>query len=151
MCTVALAVVAAGAVVGAAGAYSQAAGQKQALEYNADYYNSQAKDSLVRGAQAEQRHRLQVAQAKGSQRAQMAANGQDLTQGSALRILADTDYLGEQDAEILRANADRERYGYQSRSNLALAGANAINPNLSAASSLLSSSGSVAKAWYASA
>jgi len=141
-------VAAAGAALGAAGAYSSAAGQQQAYRYNADYYGSQADDARARGAMAEQRHRLQVAQFKGSQRAQMAANGLDLTQGSALDILTDTDFLGERDAQIIRANAEREAYGYRSRQQMADFAANNINPAMSAASSLLGSAPTVAAAWY---
>lgn len=60
----------------------------------------------------EEKHRAQVRQMLGSQRATMAANGLDLSSGTALAITDQTAAFGETDAATIRYNAAREAWGY---------------------------------------
>ncbi len=151
MCTIPLAILAVsagGAGLQAYGSYQSAEGQKRAFKYNANVNELQAKDAERRGVETEQRQREQISRLKGTQRAQLAANGLDLTEGSALNILTDTDFLGERDIGVIRDNASREAAGFRSRGDLNRFGANATRPLLTGTTSLLSGAGSVAAQWY---
>lgn len=104
-------------VLGAAGQMQQASAQAAAAKYNsqvqqmnATLSERRARDAIERGAQEEQRKRMEVARIGGQQRAAMAANGVDLTFGSPLDTLVDTAVLGELDALTIRTNTYREAY-----------------------------------------
>ncbi len=80
----------AGAGLSAGSAYVQAQGQRSAAQYQASVARSnavlaghQASDTITQGQAAEGNQRLKTAQLKGAQRAQLAANGVDLGEGSA--------------------------------------------------------------------
>jgi hypothetical protein len=102
-------------------------------EMNATLSDRRAKDAVARGAQEEQRKRMQVAQLKGSQRAAMAANGVDLSFGSPLDTLVDTAVLGELDALNIRSNSYRESYDHQVDAVNQRAGATLANHNAASA------------------
>jgi hypothetical protein len=152
----------AGLVTSTTGAYNKSKTDKAAYEYQAQVQKNnaqlgewQAKDAIERGQQAENAHRMKVAQMKGSQRASMAARGLDLTEGSALNVLSDTDFMGDMDALVIRDNAAREAWGLREKAkgnkadSMLLQGrANAENPTMAATSSLLTGAGSVASSWY---
>lgn len=74
-----------------------------------------AVDAEQRGAEAEQQQRQRTQQVLGRQKAMMAANGLDISSGSAGDLLADTRRYGELDALTVRSNADREAYGYRAQ------------------------------------
>lgn len=147
----------------AVSAYTSAKNEQAALQAQAQVANNnallaqwQAEDATLRGEQAANTARLKGAQVKGAQRAAMAANGIDLSVGSAQRVLTDTDYITALDASQLQANAAREAWGYSmQRKQYTQQGAAAsdaagqINPWLAAGTSLLSSATSVAARWYA--
>lgn len=81
--------------------------------YNEAAANLQANDVLVRGAEGVRRQRAGVRQLIGAERASMAAQGQDLEDGSAADVQADAAYLGELDAITISQNAAREAWGYR--------------------------------------
>jgi len=151
-----------GAGYSATGAYTQAKNQQAALQAEAQVQQNnavlagwQADDSMARGEVAANQAMLKGGQVKGTQRAAMAANGIDLSVGSAQQVLNDTDYLTSIDAAQLRDNAAREAWGYRQqakgymdRSTAARNGAGSISPWLSAGNSLLTSATSVASRWY---
>lgn len=87
--------------------------QRQLADYNAEVAEMQANDALARGAEEEARHRVNVRRMVGSQRAGLAAQGVDISSGSALDIQADTAQMGELDALTIRANAAREAWGFK--------------------------------------
>jgi hypothetical protein len=146
------------------GAYQQSQAAKASMEYqsavarnNATTAEYQAQDAIKRGQLAETDQRRRTAMLKGTQTARLAANGLDISEGSALQILSDTDWMGEQDALTVRDNANREAWGYrvqgqnaQSNSDMLRSSANAQNPLLSGATSLMTnpSLGVVADKWY---
>lgn len=154
-----------GAGFSAVGAYNQAKGEKAALNAqaqtelnNVQLAQYQAEDAVARGGEEANRAQLRGAQMKGRQRAAMAANGVDLSYGSALEIITDTDYLSAIDVATIQQNAAREAWGYRVQGGQALdraralrEGAKQIKPWLSAGTSLLSSATSVASKWYSSA
>lgn len=145
------------------GSYQSSKANKAATAYqagvsanNAQIAQWQAQDALQRGATAEQQQRLRTAQLKGSQRARLAASGVALDYGSALNILEDTDYMGEQDALTVRNNAAKEAWAYRNQAAGALSDssmlqsrANAESPGLAGFSSLLTGAGLVASRWKA--
>lgn len=154
----------AGMTAGAAGAYKASAGaqagfeaQAQIAENNAMIAGWQAADAERRGVQKATATRIRTSQLKGSQRAAMAANGIDLSVGTAQQILTDTDQFGAIDANTIIDSAAREAWGYRTqganyRSDAALLRdrAEAESPWMAAGTSLLTSAGKVASGWYRS-
>lgn len=109
----------AAAGIAAYGAHEQASAQKKALNYqaqvaanNATIASQKRSDALQRGEIEAHNAMRQQAQLLGHQRAALAANGQDITQGSALDVLASTKFLGQQDVNTIQSNAAREAWGY---------------------------------------
>ena len=156
------------AVVGAAGsAYSanqQAKAQKESLNYqsqvaqnNAKVAEWQAQDAVTRGNAALETHQRKVAMLKGTQTASMAARGLDLSDGTPINILSDTDYFGKVDGNTITANAAREAWGYKVQGNNSVANSTlmdwqngGISPGRAAGMSLLGSATSAASMYYAS-
>jgi hypothetical protein len=87
--------------------------QAAQFEYNAEVADLQAQDALDRGADEESRFRSSVRGLIGSQRAAAAGNNVDVHVGSAVDVQADAAYLGELDAQQIKANAQRAAWGYR--------------------------------------
>jgi multidrug efflux pump subunit AcrA (membrane-fusion protein) len=154
----------AGMVMSAMSSYQQSKAQQASMDYQAEVAHNnaisaeyQAQDAIKRGEVAEADQRRRTAMMKGSQTARLAANGLDISEGSALNILSDTDWMGEQDALTVRDNASREAWAYrqqgansQSNSNMLSASADAQNPLFSGATSIMTNPalGTVASKWY---
>ena len=124
-------------------------------DLNAVAANRAADLALLTGERNVQRSQLQTAAIKGRQKANMAANGIDLSSGSALNTLTTTDLFGEIDANTLQADAIRSAWGhritatnYTNDAIMKRAGASGINPDAAGTASLLGSAGTVAKGWY---
>ena len=142
--------------------------QKQAADYNAQVANNNAiiasqqrSTTLQQGELEAQNAMRKQASIIGDQRAQMSANGIDLTQGSAQDILASTKFLGGIDVNTIQSNAARQAWGYsvqgmndKSAANLETWKANSINPAaigaMAAGTSILSSVGSAASSYASS-
>lgn len=153
---------AAGAATSAIGAYSSAKSQQIGLrgaadiaDINAEQAEKGGQQELLRGNALVAAATARAGQVKGSQRAAMAKNGIDLSDGNAAEVLASTDIMKETDANTITANAVRAAWGYRTQStnfkNEALskrAGADSINPALAGATSLLGSASQIAGSWY---
>jgi len=112
------------AAVGSAGmqaysTYAQANAQQQAAQYQAQLARNNAQTAayqrsaaLQQGMLQTQQAMLQQAQVESGQRATLAANGVDLSSGSALDQLAGTRLLGQQDVNTIQSNAARAAWGY---------------------------------------
>ena len=162
MGTMAVALFAAGTAVNSYAAYQQAQAQKNAAKYEAAIAQQnqrlaswQAQDARARGAIEEARYAREAGQLMGSQRAALAASGVDISSGSAADIQADTTRLADLDLAAIRANTEREAFGYQveardaqAASRLSRYGAQSIRPGLVAAGTLLGGSAQVADSWY---
>jgi len=143
-------------------AYAGAKASNAAMEYqaqiarnNASMDDWRAADAINRGQISEADQRMKTGQLKGRQRALMAARGIDLGEGSALDILTTTDLMGERDALTIRDNAVREAWGYTQQANNARGNADVYqyradsnSPLTAAASTVLTSGGTVASSWY---
>ena len=150
-----------GAAASAGGAYSSSKARKQAFNAqgqidlnNAQINEWQAQQAEAAGADQERTSRLHTQQVVGAGRAQMAANGVDLGTGSAAEVTATTKVVGEHDALAIRDNASRAAWGARTQAQYnkdtaaaAFSAADAINPTMAAAGSLLSSAGSVGQSW----
>lgn len=136
-----------GALISAAGTFSNAATKRDAARVNAAYAREQAADARDRGELAAQRHGREVSQLKGQQRANLAARGVILTEGSPMEILASTDRLAAIDAAKIRETAARESYAHLVDAANYEAEAAASNPFLSTAGSLLTSASGIADRW----
>ena len=118
----AVAVVAAVASAGlsAYSASQQAQAQKDQANYNSQVAANNAtidlqqrSSSLQQGDVEAQQAQMHQAQVLGAQRASLAANGVDLTTGSAQDLLTTTKFLGAQDVNTIQSNAARTAWGYQ--------------------------------------
>lgn len=82
-------------------------------EFNASVADLQAKDALAVGREEESSFRTQVRGLIGTERVAFASQNVDVRSGSAADVQADTAYLGELDAQRIRANAARQAWGLQ--------------------------------------
>lgn len=108
-----------GSLVTAAGAIQQGnaiqAQQKfnaQVQENNAVIFEARAEDALRRGKLEERRRRLVTDRVAGAQTAAFAASGVQVSTGSPLDVILSTVEQGELNAQIVRANAEREALGF---------------------------------------
>ena len=145
-------------------AKNAAQAERNAAEYNAQIANNNAiiaaqqrSTTLQQGEAEAHKSMRDQAQMIGAQRAQMAANGIDLTQGSAQDILASTKFLGGIDVNTIQSNAARQAWGYEvqgmndkNAATMETWKANSINPGqigaMAAGQSILSSVSSYAGA-----
>lgn len=151
-----------GAVSDAYSAYQQGkiarigyALQESTARRNQEVAGWNADDALKRGRWAQSVNRKKTKALQGTQRANMAASGVDLTQGSPLHILTDTDYMGALDDQQLADNAQQEASAYRLQAAgligdaaMAQMAGSAANPGGAAAGSLLTGATQVAQAWY---
>lgn len=95
-------------------AYEAEASFKQTMaNINADIAEMQAEDALRRGKLDVQRHRKNVKQFVGSQRAALAAQGIEVNDNTALELQTESEIYGEIDALTIKNNAYREAWGYK--------------------------------------
>ncbi|WP_313112568.1 hypothetical protein [Pseudescherichia sp.] len=116
MCDPATALAGASLAAGALSAVNQYQSGRQAAAVasaNAESAQAQAQDSINRGNAAADEARRRNRQALGTQIATAAANGADISTGSALDIFGDTAQFGELDALTTVNNAQREAYGFE--------------------------------------
>lgn len=146
----------------ALGAFMEASSQKDSLRFaaqiadiNAQAYERAAQGALLAGQREEQKSRMATANLRSTQTARLAANGVDLGEGSAARTLADTEVMGEIDANTIAANAVRSAWGYRTEAtnsrNEALmkrTAARSIKPLLAAGTTAITGATKVAGDWF---
>ena len=118
MCVAAAVLTAASGLFGAYSSIQQGNAQAAAYEAQANAANQnakiaawQAEDTLKRGAGEEKKLRERGGQFAATQLSQLAASGQQLS-GSALGVLQDTGMGLEQDADTLRLDFAKEKWGH---------------------------------------
>ncbi|QGP79999.1 virion core protein, T7 gp14 family [Sphingobium sp. CAP-1] len=109
---IAAGVAAAGTGYAALAANAQAKGAARQAEANAREASASAADALERGNQDQVRHYREVSARMGAQRAAMAANGLDVSFGSAADLVGDTALYGQEDASTIAENTNRDVRGY---------------------------------------
>lgn len=139
-----------GTVMDAYGQYQAGQANQKIAQRNAQISRMQAADAAFRGGEAEGRQRLATSMRMGEQTAQMATAGIDVGAGSALDVIGDTATFGEQDALTIRADAEREAWGYNQQAvGEEFAGREAARQGTQGAfSSLIGGAGTVADKWY---
>lgn len=147
--TVAAAVAVVGAGISAYGMVQQGKTAQQIANNNAKMAEYAAQDAQKRGEEDAMAAQRKAAALKSSQRVALAANGLDLSYGTAADLQDQTDFFGQADAATARTNASREAWrlragGEQDRAAGAAARSNA---NMQAAGTLISAAGSVASKW----
>lgn len=154
----------AGMGMSAYGAYSNSRNAKAAMGAQAQVNRNnaliagwQAEDAIKRGNKDAMRVKTRANRLKGAQRAGFGANGVDMTTGSALQILSDTEYFGELDATTAKDNAAKEAWalrnqamGFSAEAGLMQGRADAEKPLMAAGTSLLTSAGKVSSQWGSS-
>ncbi|MBP6464971.1 MAG: hypothetical protein KA324_13645 [Rubrivivax sp.] len=150
MCTptAVLGMSAAGAASQTVGSFYAAKSQRDQMRLQADMADVQARQALLAGEREQQRSRLATANLKSRQTVAMAANGVALDSGTPNAVLTSTDVMGEIDANTIEQNALAQAWGYRTQAGMDRARANAINPGMSAATTLLGSATQVASTWY---
>lgn len=100
--------------------YSKLKAQKDALnnqadiaEYNATLADMQARSSIDSGRNAVTDYQRNVGAFKSSQINGLAENGIDVSQGSAIDILASTEMMAQADIDNIKYNAALESWGHQ--------------------------------------
>jgi hypothetical protein len=115
MCTIAAAIGAVGAVgslMQGQAAKSAAMAQASANEQNARIADEQARDAVRRGAYEELKFRRQAAILQGQQRSMLAASGVEVDTGSPLAIQDASRREADQDAAVIRFDAEREAWAH---------------------------------------
>lgn len=148
---VAAAVAVVGAGISAYGMVQQGKTAQQIANNNAKMAEYAAQDAQKRGEEDAMAAQRRAAALKSSQRVALAANGLDLSYGTAADLQDQVDFFGQADAATARTNASREAWrlragGAQEQAAGAAARSNA---NMQVAGTLLSTAGSVASKWYA--
>jgi len=140
------------------GAYSQKTPYNAAAdtaETNARIAELRVQSQLKSSDREEQKHRLATANLKDTQRTALAANGVDLGEDNAARILAGTDVMDEIDALTIHkatigaaGDTRMERVNYENDARKARNTARGVNPSSAAFTCLLGSATEIAGKWY---
>lgn len=91
--------------------------QAQVARENAKIAEQNAATERQQGIEEARLQRIKTAQTIGSQKTAMAANGIDITQGTALDVIEDTATMGELDALQTRYNYERKALAYEATAN----------------------------------
>jgi hypothetical protein len=102
-----------GTAVGAIGASQQAHAAAAVADQNRKTTLNQAHDSLLNTNLEAQRRYREIAQTQGAQQAAMAANGVDLSFGSALDVQRDTAMIGAEDVGQIYKGGNERTKGYE--------------------------------------
>lgn len=100
-------------IIGGIAAQGQANYEAGIASNNAIYAQRAATQAQAAGDKAYVQQQQGLAQAKGQQIAAMAANGVDLSSGSALDVQKDTSVLGAADGQNVRDQTAQRVQGYQ--------------------------------------
>ena len=134
--------------------------QAQVAKENAKIAEQNAATERQQGIEEARLQRMKTIQAVGSQKTAMAANGVDITQGTALDVIEDTATMGELDALQTRYNYERKALSYEATANNftnqanldIIAGQNArtagVYNSLSTGLAGLTKTGDVASKWF---
>lgn len=89
-------------------AYGTAQAQNRAAKANAAALNKQADDEIAAARTEEAKYRAKVKALIGSQKANYAASGVDISSGTAQEIFEETQAIGNADAMTIRSNAQKK-------------------------------------------
>lgn len=138
------------AVMGAASNIQQGKARAIEGEYNAQIAEIRAQDAIEQGDVNLAKHRRQVAAVKGRQVASAAAQGVDVSTGSAANIIEETMILGELDAQVIRRNAEMTAAGLSSQADMSRFGGQSArrNSNIAAGATLIGGAAKTYAQYY---
>jgi hypothetical protein len=134
--------------------------QAEVNKRNAEVAQQNADQKRQEGIEESRMQRIKTLQRIGAQQAAMAANGIDISSGTALDTVEDTAAMGELDALTTRYNAETQAQAYENQANNfsnqanldVFAGANAYQASkinaIGVAGQGMAQMGSVASNWY---
>lgn len=134
--------------------------QAEVNKRNAEVAQQNADQKRQEGIEESRMQRIKTLQRIGAQQAAMAANGIDISSGTALDTVEDTAAMGELDALTTRYNAETQAQAYENQANNfsnqanldVFAGANAYQASkinaIGIAGQGMAQAGSVASNWY---
>jgi len=137
----------AGATSKTVGSYYSALGDKRALQLQSQMADRNALHAASAGEEQASNVLQRGAQMMSTQRANMAANGVDLTEGSPAAVVASTDVMRQIDANTTINNAMQEAFGYRAEATTKRAAADAISPGMAAATTLIDQASKVASQY----
>lgn len=105
-------VAAIGQGISAYSAHQQGVYEARVARQNARFEQDRARDAQERGLEEARRYQRQLGQEMGAQNAALAANGIDITFGSAFDIRGDTAVAGREDVQTIYRNTEREVQGF---------------------------------------
>lgn len=129
----------------ATSAQQQTSNNRRTVEYNAKVAEIQAQDAITRGDEEANKVRRQYAQMEGRQRAELAAKGLDLNEGTVADVIDQTSFFSQVDQNTAKQNAAREAWGLRARRNAYQFEASTQKPGQAA---FLAGAGTVASKWY---
>ena len=146
----------ASAGLSAFGSRNAAIAQRSSLQHqaflagkNAEFAKARKEDAEFIGKKTEFAKQRRIKQVRGAQKSALARSGVDISVGTPLDLLGDTDIIGEADIQTIRNNTRRQVFerdidifNAKTKQSLFQTGADNINPNLSFATSLLGSAAS---------
>ena len=91
--------------------------QAKVAQDNAKIANQNAAQERQSGLEEARLQRIKTLQTIGSQQVAMAANGIDVTSGTALDTIEDSAQMGELDALMIEYNAERKAQNYEQTAN----------------------------------
>ena len=91
--------------------------QAKVAKDNAKIAEENARNERQSGLEESRRQRLRTLQTIGSQQTAMAANGIDISSGTALDTVQDTAELGELDSLMIQYNSERTAFNYETQAN----------------------------------
>lgn len=140
----------AAAGISAYSAVQQGRAAARTAENNAKMAEYAAQDAITRGEEDAIAAQRRAAALRSTQRTALAANGLDLSYGTAADLQDQVDFFGQADAATARTNASREAWRLRAGGQQEAAAGRAArsNANLQAAGTLLSTAGTVANKWY---
>lgn len=100
------------------GQVRQGQAQAQAARANRKYAEMAAQDVEVRGKEEIASYQRQLSQVSGQQRVGLAAQGIDLSQGTAAEIARQTADIGSRDIATIRRNIEREAWGIRTTGDI---------------------------------
>jgi len=144
MCNPQAAVMIVTAVMSAYQQREQGQFEEGVAKYNARQGENEAVRTRNAGVEAENIHREKVAQLISQQRAAIGAGNLDLDSGSSLRLVTDSESMGDADALRIRSNYEDRAKALESGAALSLAeGKNARKQaNIGATTTLVKAAGS---------
>lgn len=129
-------------------AINQSRATQQIANNNAQIAEQQAQEAQRLGEKQAIEVQRKGAAIKSAQRVGLAAKGLDLGYGTAADLQDQTDFFTQSDVATTRTNAAKDAWGKRAMGANYRARANAENPLMMGASTLLDGAGKVASRWY---